>query len=183
MFGYSPMQARQKLNIVNEFECIMLEEPDVVELNGFQIQCISETGRYFESAPRAWDKLRLQLTAAELSDDFPGLFIGIGHDNPHEGSVDEDKVRFSAGISFAERDLAIERFNIASGKYARFRYVGKAWKLGLAYHYIYGKWSETSSYNINITIPAFTVFDRFPYPAREEHILIYVPILQADVNI
>lgn len=180
VFGYAPTHARNKLNIVQEFECVTLEEPDIVEFSGWQIQCITEQGRYFESAPRAWEKLYSRLFAEELSDDFTGLFIGIGHDNPHEGDVAEDQVRFSAGVSLDERDLAIEQFEIAEGYYARFRYVGRAWNLGLAYHYIYGKWSEASGIHISNATPAFTVFSQFPNPSKEEQILIYVPILNAS---
>src|SRR5207302_104311 len=53
-FGYSPSQARKKLNIVNELECISLEEPDIIEITHLKIQSITEVGLYFECAPRAW---------------------------------------------------------------------------------------------------------------------------------
>ena len=43
-FGYSPVQGREKLNILNELECISLEEPDRVEINALKIQCITKKG-------------------------------------------------------------------------------------------------------------------------------------------
>ena len=104
-FGYAPKAARQKINILSELECVVLEDPDIVELQDLEIQCVTEIGLYFESAPRAWEALKQKLNTDELSDEFSGLFIGIGHDNPHEGHVADDQVRFTAGIRLIERDL------------------------------------------------------------------------------
>lgn len=178
MFGYSPSDARTKLNIINELECITLDEPDVVETTDFTIQSVTEKGLYFEAAPNAWAILRKKLTSNELNDDFSGLFIGIGHDNPHEGQVSEDKVRFTAGVTLVERDLEIERITILGDRYARFRYMGKPNNLGLAYHYIYGKWAETSVIKINSNKPAFILFDSYPDPLREQKVLIHVPLIK-----
>ncbi len=178
VFGYPPTNARNKLNIVNELECISLDEPDIVELSDLTIQCITRQGIYFESAKKAWDDLKEKLTPTELSDDFAGVFIGIGHDNPHEGEVAPDKVRYSAGIALLDRNLAIELHTIAGGVYARFHYVGKPVNLGLAYHYIYGKWLEDSNMKINKTIPAFMAYDRFPSALKEENIVIHVPLIK-----
>ena len=61
-FGYSPSIARQKINIVNELESISLEEPDITELLHLDIQSITETGLYFECAPKAWDNLNPSFT-------------------------------------------------------------------------------------------------------------------------
>lgn len=176
-FGYAPSIARQKLNIVNELECITLEEPDLIEINSFTIQSITETGLYFESAPRAWDKLKTALSQLAINDDFSGMYIGIGHDNPHEGDIKEDQVRYTAGVTFLDEELHLSSMQIAGSKYARFRYKGKPANLGMAYHYIYGKWQENSPIKINLTIPAFVVFDCFPQAFKEEYALIYVPVL------
>lgn len=138
-FGYSPSQARKKLNIVEELESIKLNEPDIVELADLTIQSVTERGLYFEAAPRAWNVLREKLHHNELTDDFSGMFVGIGHDNPHEGGVEEDQVRFTAGVSLLEKDLGISSLTLSGGKYARFQYHGKLNNLGLAYHYIHGK--------------------------------------------
>lgn len=173
-FGYSPSEARKKINIVSEFECATLEEPDIVELNDFAIQSVTERGLYFESAPRAWDILRTKLSAEQLSDDFAGVFIGIGHDNPHDGDVPEDQVRYTAGVALIERDLGVEHRAIPGGRYARFHYVGKPVNLGLAYHYIYGKWSESSLFQIDNRTPAFVAFSSFPESIKEETLLIHV---------
>lgn len=178
VFGYPPTEARKKFNIVNELENISLDEPDIIELNNLNIQCVTEQGLYFESAKKAWEVLKERLNSYELlNDDFSGIFVGIGHDNPHEGEISPDKVRFSAGVALVERELDIEHHTIPGGKYARFHYIGKPVNLGLAYHYIYGKWSELAKLNINKKIPAFITYDHFPEALRDEHILIHVPLV------
>lgn len=175
-FGYSPTKARTKFNIVNELECISLDDPDIVELSELNIQCITQQGLYYESAKKAWDILKDKLTFEELGDDFSGVYIGIGHDNPHEGEIPPDKVRYSAGIALLERNLEIEHHIISGGMYARFHYVGKPVNLGLAYHYIYGKWLEDAKIKINKKTPAFMAYERFPIALREEKIIIHVPL-------
>jgi len=72
-FGYSPSRAREKLNIVSELECITLEEPDIIEINNLTIQSVTEVGLYFESAPRAWGKLKNALSEESVNDDFSGI--------------------------------------------------------------------------------------------------------------
>lgn len=176
-FGYSPREARKKLNIVSELESVSLDEPDIVELTDLPIQSVTEKGLYFEAAPKAFNGLKSKLTTHELSDDCLSMFIGIGHDNPHEGEVKEDQVRFTAGVTLVERDLGVERIILSSGRYARFHYFGKPNNLGLAYHYIYGKWSQTSAIKIDITKPAFMKFNRFPEALKEQDILIHVPLI------
>lgn len=174
LFGYSPSKARKKTNIIKAFENIKLEEPDIIELNNIPLQAITEIGLYFESAPKAWNKLRKELNKDELSDDFGGIFIGIGHDNPHEGNVDEDKVRFSAGVSYLERNIDANPMIIKGGKYARFRYMGKSNNLGLAYHYIFGQWVNAKK--IDKQKPPILIFEKFPENFAEENILIHVPL-------
>lgn len=176
-FGYSPYEARKKLNIMSELESISLDEPDIVELTDLYIQSVTEKGLYFEAAPKVFNILKSKLTANERDDDFSGIFIGIGHDNPHEGEVTEDQVRFTAGVTLIERDLGIEHIILAGGRYARFHYNGKPNNLSLAYHYIYGKWSETSTIKIDKTKPAFIAFDDFPDALKEQNILIHVPLI------
>ncbi len=176
-FGYAPSRAREKINILNELECVTLEEPDIVELNALKIQTVTKKGLYYECAPQAWAALSEKLNALELTDDFPGLFIGIGHDNPHAGNVGESQVRFSAGIYLCERDLGLETMILSGGRYARFRYSGKIWNIGLAYHYIFGKWIENSDFKVSKVLPAFLSFDKIPNGTNEEKIIIHVPII------
>lgn len=133
-FGYLPSQARKKINIVSDFESISLDEPDIIELNDLPIQAVTEQGLYFESAPKAFQILKNQLSDEELSDDFSGFFIGIGHDNPHEGDIKEDEVRFTAAVALLDRDLGIKKYIITGRFYARFHFYGKPNNLGLAYH-------------------------------------------------
>ncbi|HEX4044741.1 MAG TPA: AraC family transcriptional regulator [Gammaproteobacteria bacterium] len=181
-FGYPPSEARKKLNIVNELDCVSLVEPDIVELTALPLQSVTEQGLYVEAAKKAWHVLNEKLTEDELTDDFAGIFIGIGHDNPHEEGVAEDKVRFTAGVTLVERDLGIGHLTLAGGQYARFHYTGKPINLGLAYHYIYGKWLAGlvgSAVKINNNIPAFIAFDGFPDGLKEQKLLIHVPLILA----
>ncbi|MBA3537072.1 MAG: helix-turn-helix domain-containing protein [Tatlockia sp.] len=177
-FGFSPTQAREKMKIVSELESVVLEEPDIVELEALNLQAVTETGYYFEAAPKAWKGLKEKLSLVELADDFSGVFVGIGHDNPHEGLREENKCRFSACISHATRDLSIDKFIIAGGIYARFRYLGKPNNLGLAYHYIFGQWEDKSDVKINKEKPAFILFDIFPEASTEHKLMIHVPLLE-----
>lgn len=174
-FGYAPRNARKKLNILSELECIDLVDPEIIELTGFTCQSITKVGTYFEAAPQAFQVLKQALTPEELSDDFSGFFIGIGHDNPHEEQVAVNQCRFTAGV-VTYRALGLEITNIAAGYYARFYYYGKPASMGLAYHYIYGKWAETSGHVINRKQPAFQAFERWPSGFRQERILINVPL-------
>jgi len=180
-FGYSPREARKKLNIVSELESISLDEPDIVELTDFPIQCVTERGLYFEAAPKAFNILKSKLTTNELNDDCLSMFIGIGHDKPHDAEVKEDQVRFTAGVALIEKTLGIERIILSGGRYARFHYFGKPNNLGLAYHHIYGKWSETSLIKIDKIKPAFMEFDHFPEALKEQNILIHVPLVSSSL--
>lgn len=175
-FGYPPTFARKKVNIVDELECITLEEPEFIEINEIKIQAVTTKGSYFEAAPRAWQSLQNHLMETELNDDFTGTFIGIGHDNPHDGNVSENHVRFSAGIAFDSRNLHIQQIMLNQGTYAKFNYKGKPNTLGLAYHYIYGSWSTQAAVKINELIPAFMVFDTLPSEFKIQNITIYIPL-------
>ncbi|QDP72480.1 AraC family transcriptional regulator [Legionella israelensis] len=175
IFGYMPKVARKKLNIISELNCVTLDEPDIVDLKAIHLQCVTEQGLYFESAPKAWKRLEQKLLANKANNVCSGLFIGIGHDNPHEGKVPVDKVRFTAGITLVSNNLGLNEYIIQQGKYARFRYYGKANNLGLAYHYIYGQWSEQPGNKIDRNRPAFNLFDHLPDAIKDHHILIHVP--------
>lgn len=48
--------------------------------------------------------------------------------------------------------------------------------LALAYHYIYGKWSENSGYKIHQEIPAFVAHESFPDGLIEQRLMINVPL-------
>lgn len=175
-FGYAPSCARQKLNIIQELESITLEEPEYLELDSFQFQGLTKKGTYFDAPPQAWMDLKSHLSRVEFDDDFSGTFIAIGHDNPHDGEIDHDKVRFSAGVALTKTDLHIEKLTISQGVYAKFRFVGKVNNLGLAYHYIYGPWLAKSDRKIRHDIPTFLMFDRFPDIFQDQTIALYVPL-------
>lgn len=176
-FGFSPRRTVKKLNILSELDSIKLAEPVIVELNDLSIQSVTEKGLYFEAAPKAFNLLKSKLTANELDDNSTYIYIGIGHDNPHEGKIKEDQVRFSSAVIFIERDLGIEHLILSGGTYARFHYYGKPNNLGLAYHYIYGKWPAISSLKIDKAKTAFMMFDKFPDAIKEHNILIHVPLV------
>lgn len=176
-FGYNPSFARNTINIVDELECISLEEPEMIEIDGFEIQGITKQGLYFEAAPLAWKILKEYLDETVFNDDFTGNFIAIGHDNPHDGKVEEDQVRFSAGVAHLMSDLNIAKIAVPGGAYAKFNYTGKLNNMGLAYHYIYGTWCNKSSKKIDDKNSAFMLMDRFPDDFSEYHVGIYVPLI------
>lgn len=180
-FGYTPSEARKQISILNELEHIDLEEPDIVELIGFSCQSVTKAGTYFEAAPQAFSILKQALQDDELGDNFPGFFIGIGHDNPHDEGVAVDKVRFSAGIVGATHHLALGKTYFPSGCYARFRYYGKLSNMGLAYHYIYGKWAKVSQSIIDNKRVTFQAFERLPSGIQEEKVWINVPLASVPV--
>lgn len=175
-YGYAPSQARQKLNIVSELEHISLKDPDLVELESLELQSVTKKGMYYECAPQAWSDLQSKLTGFDLEEEFSGFYVGVGHDNPHDGEVEENQVRFTAGICLLKRDLGIDRTVVSRGRYARFRFEGKVVNLGLAYHYIYGKWVQTSAFKIRADIPAFIQFEDIPEIQVDQRILIYIPV-------
>jgi AraC-like DNA-binding protein/DNA gyrase inhibitor GyrI len=180
-FGYAPTRAREKTRMVAELENVALEEPEWVEVEEICIQSVTEKGHYFECAPKAWERLRLQMKPQHLEDDFSGLFVGIGHDNPHEKNVAEEHVRFSAGVGLLQEQLPdAERLIVEGGRYARFRYKGKLANLGLAYHSIFGHWANNPDWQINHSIPAFQVFGAFPDGFKTQEVFIYVPIRYED---
>jgi AraC family transcriptional regulator len=176
-FGYNPSLARTKMNIVNELEAVSLEEPEIIEIDEFKIQAVTKQGLYFEAAPLAWKTLEGHLSEETLDDDFTGTFIAIGHDNPHDGEIAEDQVRFSAGVAYLSVDLRIESITIAGGDYAKFNYTGKLHNMGLAYHYIYGAWLNKSAVKIDYTKQAFMIMDKFPNNFEESRVSIYVPLV------
>lgn len=175
-FGYTPSEARKQISILNELEHIDLGEPDIVELIGFSCQSVTKMGTYFEAAPQAFSVLKQALQSDELGDNFSGFFIGIRHDNPHDEGIAVDKVRFSAGVAGATKHLALEEICLPSGYYARFRYYGKPSNMGLAYHYIYGKWARASQSVVDNERVTFQAFERFPDGMQEEKIWINVPL-------
>lgn len=176
IFGYPPREARQVLNIIGELDSIKLKEPEIIELNEITLQVFTKQGLYFESAPAAWDELKSRLTEQELSDDFSGLYVGIGHDNPHDGEVSADQVRFSAGVSHLSRTIAADSLTLSAGKYARFEYHGKPHKMGLAYHFIWGQWSSESEKCIDSERLAFTISSQFPDGMHAQERAIFVPL-------
>lgn len=174
-FGFSPSHARKKLTLVNQLESITLEEPDIVELENTEIQSVSELGLYYESAPKAWEKLINKLNQNELNDDFGGSFIGICHDDPNE--VSTNKLRYTAGVAFFDRDLGLSHMWIASGRYARFRFFGKSANIDLAFHYIHGTWAKTKLFEINKEKVIFCVYDGIADSFKERNIIINVPLV------
>ncbi len=176
-FGYNPSFARNTINIMNELECISLKEPEIIEIDGFEIQKVTKKGLYFEAAPLAWKTLKEYLDKTVFNDDFTGNFIAIGHDNPHDVKVEENQTRFSAGVVHSMNNLNIENLAVPGGSYAKFNYIGKLNNMGLAYHYIYGTWSSKSSKQIDDNNSAFMLMDRFPDDFNEYYVGIYVPLI------
>jgi AraC family transcriptional regulator len=168
-FGYTPSCARNKINIVSELESVSLEDPEIIEIDEFKIQAVTKKGSYFECAPLAWEILKGQVDGIVLGDDFTGTFIGIAHDNPHDGEIAWDQVRFSAGIVHLEQDFGMNEISIAKGSYAKFKY-------------IYGTWLNKTSIKIDDKNPAFIIMNKFPDDFKEQRVSIYVPLCSFIVD-
>lgn len=175
-FGYTPSSVKEEQGIMSELDHIVLADPDIVFMNAIKLQAVTEQGSYFEAAPKAWDELKAKLGAEEL-DDFSGMFVGVGLDNPHEGEVPADQVRFCAGVSCIDENLGVTDLMLPAGKYARFYFKGKTNQIGAAYHYILGQWPEKSGHEVQRDSLIYQLFDTFPTVEGEHAILICVPLL------
>lgn len=175
-FGYTPRQARETKNIMQELDYIELQEPDIIEMQDHLIQVVTQQGNYFEASIRAWELLKSQLDQHNICEDAPALLIGVGHDNPHEKGVSADQVRFSAGISHINQIVTSKTLTLEGGPYARFRYKGTPNNLGLAYHYIFGQWQMDSHYMIDESKPPFILFETIPDGMQEQKMMIHVPV-------
>ncbi|HKP55163.1 MAG TPA: AraC family transcriptional regulator [Polyangiales bacterium] len=178
VFGFAPRQARERHNIVRDLEHVVLEEPDLIDVEPLHALLVTESGRYHDCAPRAWQRLAGELPHA-ISEDDAQLFVGIAHDNPHSGSAEPHAghVRFSAGLL---APASARTTQLAGGPHARFRFRGFLHNSGLALHYIYGRWADSSERSI-AQRPCLMLFDSLPIPAREMELHILVP-LDAEVQ-
>ena len=94
IFGCSPTGARKVLSIHRELESIELAEPDIVEMEAFSVRGVVSQGSYFTSAARGWRDLAVKLGPVnEPASPLP-LFVAMAMDDPHEGVVKDDEVRF-----------------------------------------------------------------------------------------
>lgn len=174
-FGLRPSQAKACVNIVNELEHCELGLPEILQTQTLTFQVVTKQGSYFDSAPAAWQSLREVIEPHRALDDLSSIFVGISHDNPHDGDVAPDQVRFSAGI-WGGHDFGLARLTLEAGRYAKFQTSCKIYNLGLAFHYIYGAWQQKSGESIAKDKVPFTVFDAFPDVAKTDHMQIYVPL-------
>lgn len=174
VFGFAPRHARERHSIVRELEHVVLEEPDLIDLEPFHALLVTESGRYHDCAPRAWQRLANEHPQA-TSVDGTHLFVGIAHDNPHDGSPELPtvQVRFSAGLL---TPASARTTQLAGGPHARFRFRGYLHNAGLALHYIYGRWADSSQRPI-AQRPCLMLFDSLPSPAREMELHILVPLV------
>jgi len=175
VFGYSPSYARQTKNIITALDHCQLSEPEIIEMKSLLVQAVTKQGPYFTSATQAWHALKDNVEQPYLTDDFDGMFIGVGHDNPHLGKAAANQVRFSAGIAFAKPIQDLEVIVLESGCYAKFEHQGDLNKIGNAYHYIFGHWESEAKQNIDHTKPAFQCFDSLPN-LETKTAVIYVPL-------
>lgn len=181
IFGFSPKEARERKNIIQDLKSIELEDPDFIELNAFSIQSITEEGHYFDCAPRAWDKMKSILSGSLLLDeDSTVIFVGIGQDDPHEGEMRERKVRYTAGMHGAPPIPGLQRIDVKGGSYARFKFDGKIANIGLAYHYVFGPWREKSEVKLDTENPAIVLFETFPKPTGDIRLKLLVPTKESE---
>jgi AraC-like DNA-binding protein len=149
-------------------ECLPLAPPERLELPELTVQAVTERGRYFECAPRAWESLRSRLGGRTV----PAVFVGIGHDDPHRGTA----VRYSAGICSGAQLPGLRPIVIPAGERVGFPFCGKLPNLGLAYHTIYGSWAKREGVRLDPRQPAIVWFDAFPRIDGEVTAKILVPV-------
>jgi len=175
-FGYPPSAARDKVHIQRELEHIVLAQPDFVELKAMQLQCVTAQGHYFECASRAWTALQSRMDAVGIEAERNHVWVGLALDDPHEGDVSAECVRFVAAVEGVNANLGIEHRTTPGGLHARFRFAGKLANLGLAYHYIYGAWRSSTSFRLGDT-PALMLFADCPVSGPDaESVMICVPV-------
>ena len=191
MFGYSPIFVKKRLNILGDVNCVVQQKPEIMEIKHIQLQAVTKQGVNFNVADEAWCTLQEKLDEHELHDDFSGTFVGVPHEQLLPAKGASEQIRFSAGVTFLDRDLGIERIAIPGGTYAKFYYSGKPTTLGLAYHYIYpvyviaplyNSWLDSAKIKINDAAPAFIVFDKFPDGLQDQNFAIYIPLRSIQRN-
>jgi len=178
IFGCSPTGARKVLSIHRELESIELAEPDIVEMDAFSVRGVVSQGSYFTSAARGWRDLAAKLGHVNDPASPVPLFVAMAMDDPHEGMVKDDEVRFFAGIASVDPAPAGSQWHkaeIPAGRYARFRFNGKLFNIGLAYHHIYGQWSQTCHWKLSAR-SALMFFDSLPSVDHAGQVLICVPL-------
>jgi AraC family transcriptional regulator len=178
-FGFAPSAARERHNVSRDLESIILEDPEFVFLADNTIAGVTETGKYFDCAPRAWSQLTSKLggdIAADSEDTL--IFVGIGHDNPHDSTClpADLQVRFSAGVIGLsnEKSQLLQPLAIKAGQYAAFKYFGRINNIGLALHYIYGAWCTRTQ--TKISTPPLFLSERIPQPGVDMNVRILVPM-------
>jgi AraC-like DNA-binding protein/DNA gyrase inhibitor GyrI len=175
VFGFAPRDARERRDIVRELDHVSLEEPDFVDLGACHAKLVTESGRYFECAPRAWQRLAQLVGESTGVDASTDLFVGITHDNPHASSDEprDIQVRFSAGVLAAPGPGTTP---LPSGAHARFRFRGLLHNSGLALHYIYGHWALQAEVRIAVDRPCMFLLECLPSSASEQELQILVPL-------
>jgi len=135
------------------------------EFLGFQnredtpILYVRKTGSYFVSARAAWEEiLKIMETLGIKSNEHE--YIGISQDNPHDDGQKEEDLRFDACVVdssvIQKSDLgkhAVQKGEIAGGRYAVFLHKGPYETLGDSYHYIYGHWLESENQKLRNAPP------------------------------
>jgi DNA gyrase inhibitor GyrI len=176
VFGLTPTHARARRVPARDLESVVLDDPEVVTLAGVAFAGVTEHGRYYESAPQAWARVRAALRELAAGDDAPLLYVGVAHADPHDADAQRE-VRYTAGVYGVGHPLpGFTAATLPGGKYARFSYRGRMARIGLAYHHIFGAWAEETSERIDRAVPQFVLSDRLPDPRAEEDLRIFVKL-------
>lgn len=174
VFGLPPTTARGWQSVVPRLESMSLEPPVVRAQPALPFQVITETGHYFDAAPRAWERVGAAVAAQPGGSPAPEVFVAVSHDNPHEGPVPAGETRFSAGILGSAPRPGFTPAEIPAGSWLSFRHRGPPWTLGRAHHHIFGAWRERSGAELDPEVPPHMLFSALPEPGRagEARILV-----------
>jgi DNA gyrase inhibitor GyrI len=175
-FGYPPKLVSEESDITEGLASAHLDEPQLLLLRDVEFQSLTESGRYFDCATRAWERLQELLPPTMIEGGSGALFIGVGMDDPHRGNLQTNEVRYVAGVSGTAQIADLQRTMIPGGLYARFEYCGKIAAVGEAFHYIYGNWAKSAAVSMDDARSHFLLFDRIPSLVHGAHTFIFAPI-------
>lgn len=156
----------------------------IKEIEDWKVISVRETGKYSESASKAWGALckfaySNSIGKTDKIITAESKFIGVGYDNPNE--TPEENLRYDACIT-VDKEVQTEGkiFNnvIQGGKYAVFLHKGPYENLSSVYAAIFAEWLPNSNYKLR-NLPSFELYlNRDPRRTKPENLKteIYIPI-------
>ncbi len=183
-FLYTPSQIRKQKLSINSFKTKLelnrnIEmKPEIILIEDIKLICARETGRYSESASKAWSRIMKFAYSNKLMHKNIRR-IGISHDDPN--ITDAEHIRYDAcvdiDVDIAEEDNLTKQ-TIIGGNYAKFIHEGTYDDFKETYSYIFNEWLPESEFQIDDK-PCFEVYlNRDPRKTKPENLKteVYIPI-------